>query len=81
MFSRLNEDDSRCDYDGSWHFETPLPEWLHAVREVQEDGALGTFLVRPSYEDFRDRFVEMLDILEPFGMRLGALKVEFPEEW
>ncbi|KAI5812415.1 JmjC domain, hydroxylase-domain-containing protein [Pyronema omphalodes] len=81
MFSRLNEDDSRCDYDGSWHFETPLPEWLNAVREIQEDGALGTFLVQPSYEDFRDRFVEMLDILEPFGMRLGALKVKVPEEW
>jgi hypothetical protein len=37
--------------------------------------------VRPSYEDFRDRFAEMLDVLEPFGMRLGALKVKVPEEW
>lgn len=65
-----------------FHFEgETLPEWLHAVREYQDDGAPGTYLISPSREDFENRWREILDAIRPFGMRLGIIKVKVPEEW
>jgi len=68
--------------NGTVHFEgEPLPEWLHAERELQDDGRPGTFIVRPNKEHFEGRWPEILRILEPFGMRLGIMKLVIPPEW
>ena len=59
-----------------------LPEWLNAVREDQLDTrAPGVFLVRPSLEHFRSRFVEMMGLLEAIGVEMGVVKVKIPEGW
>jgi len=86
VFKRLENDTLGCttkfDMDGTIRFEgEPLPEWLNAERELQDDGRLGTFIVRPSKEDFEKRWPEILRTLEPFGMRLGIVKLEIPPEW
>lgn len=59
-----------------------LPDWLNAVREDQLDTrAPGVFLVRPSLEHFRSRFVEMMGVLEAIGVEMGVVKVKIPEGW
>lgn len=59
-----------------------LPDWLNAVREDQWDTrAPGVFLVRPSLEHFRSRFVEMMGLLEAIGVEMGVVKVKIPEGW
>lgn len=73
---------TKFDMEGSVHFDgEPLPEWLNAEREFQDDGRPGTFIVRPSKEDFEMRWPEILQTLQPFGMRLGIVKLEIPPEW
>lgn len=69
------------DKEGNFLFdERLLPDWLNAKREIQDDGRPGTFLVCPNKEDYENRFKEIIKILEPFGMRLGIVKVKVPEE-
>ncbi|CUS10999.1 unnamed protein product [Tuber aestivum] len=59
-----------------------LPDWLNAVREDQWDTrAPGVFLVQPSLEDFRTRFVEMMGVLEAIGVEMGVVKIKIPEGW
>ncbi|RPA99642.1 JmjC-domain-containing protein [Choiromyces venosus 120613-1] len=59
-----------------------LPDWLNAVRENQCDtGAPGVFLVRPCLKDFRNRFEEMMGLLEAIGVEMGVVKVKIPEGW
>jgi hypothetical protein len=58
-----------------------LPEWMNAVREKQDNGRPGFFLIRPSKEDFEERFEEMMVLLEPIGVEMGAVKIGIPNEW
>jgi hypothetical protein len=84
VFKRLEScvTSSKSDHDGNFHFEgEPLPDWLNAEREFQDDGSPGTYIVRPNKEDFENRFEEIISILEPFGMKLGVVKLKIPEEW
>ena len=69
------------DWEGNFEFDgEPLPEWLHAEREVQDDGRPGCYIIRPGKEDFENRWPEILTIIEPYGMRLGIVKVKVPDE-
>lgn len=72
----------KSDMDGTFTFEgEPIPEWLNAEREFQDDGRPGTYIIRPNKEDFENRWPEILRIMEPFGMRLGIIKCKIPVEW
>lgn len=65
----------------AWIFsESDIPGWLHATREIQEDGTPGVFLVSPSAEDYR-QFDKLIEALWPIGIKCGAVKVKVPEEW
>lgn len=70
------------DKDGCFVFDgEPLPQWLNAEREMQDDGRLGTYIVKPSKQDFEQRWAEIINIMEPFGMRLGIIKCKIPDGW
>ena len=70
------------DREGVFRFEgEAMPAWLDAVRETQDDGSPGTFLVRPSRRNFEERWTEIVEAMRPFGMRLGIIKVRVPPEW
>lgn len=60
-----------------------LPAWLNAKRETQDgdDGKPGVFLVRPGQRDFETRFEEMMELLEPYGVEMGVVKIRIPQEW
>ncbi|KAI5788498.1 JmjC domain, hydroxylase-domain-containing protein [Geopyxis carbonaria] len=70
----------QSDEDDEFYFTNePLPTWLNAEREFQPDGRPGVYIVKPSEEDFKNRFEEILEVLQPIGERLGAIKIKVPD--
>ncbi|KAF8243018.1 JmjC-domain-containing protein [Wilcoxina mikolae CBS 423.85] len=85
VFQRLEDSvygAPKSDMEGTFTFEgEPIPAWLNAEREYQDDGRPGTYIIKPNRADFEGRWPEILRIMEPFGMRLGIIKCKIPEEW